>query len=141
MSWFCNHRVCIFLRGRAGTETACAGCRRVEILSYGRVSSEHPVEQHNMRSSKDLQVRLEAVTNHAGGGWQMGKPSLNTVDRLSTRSAQRDTQRAVKDSSILCMYIIDNSFLESTRKKTKTTCALSRGQNKQQTIMVTTLDE
>ena len=31
VSWFCDHRaVCLHLRGRIGTDTGCAGCRRVE---------------------------------------------------------------------------------------------------------------
>ena len=28
--WFCDHRACISLRGRIGTDTGSAGCRRVE---------------------------------------------------------------------------------------------------------------
>ena len=30
VSWFCDHRACISLGGRIGTDTRCAGCRRVE---------------------------------------------------------------------------------------------------------------
>ena len=30
VSWFCNHRTCICLGGRIGTDTGCAGCRWVE---------------------------------------------------------------------------------------------------------------
>ena len=30
VSWFCDHRACISLGGRIGTDTGCAGCRRVE---------------------------------------------------------------------------------------------------------------
>ena len=29
VSWFCNHRACISLGGRIGTETGCDGCSRV----------------------------------------------------------------------------------------------------------------
>ena len=30
VSWFCHHRACISLGARIGTDTGCAGCRRVE---------------------------------------------------------------------------------------------------------------
>ena len=30
VSWFCDHRACISQGGRIGTDTGCAGCRRVE---------------------------------------------------------------------------------------------------------------
>ena len=33
-SWFCDHRACISLGGRIGTDTRCAGCRPVERTVY-----------------------------------------------------------------------------------------------------------
>ena len=34
VSWFCDHRACISLGGRIGTNTECPGCRRVERTVY-----------------------------------------------------------------------------------------------------------
>ena len=34
MSWFCDHRACISLGARTGTDTGCAGCRRVEERGF-----------------------------------------------------------------------------------------------------------
>ena len=43
LSWFCDHRACISLGERIGTDTGCAGCRQVErTVLMSRTHKEKP---------------------------------------------------------------------------------------------------
>ena len=57
VSWICDHRACISLGGKIGTDTAGAGCRRVEIT----VSRE----EHAHKNVSRISCEIEDFERHA----------------------------------------------------------------------------
>ena len=108
LSWFCDHRACISLAGRIGTDTGCAGCGRVERTDsceeHTHICAQRPTvvyrDARSHTSARAMACKRTRVVQRLAAQFRCQQQAINRLLRLGRTT----TRSFVPMLSILIAY-------------------------------------